>query len=116
MLFRSAVELYRPLDDSQFIVHAESEETLAWEPTKLVLETWKTLLELYPSNILSEAEFLKLQDEVKVKANAKGKNLFMPIRVAVIGKPHGTELKILVPLMSKKSLISRVEKVLKRWS
>ena len=42
----------------------------------------------------------------------KGKNLFMPIRVAVIGKPQGTELKILVPLMKKSSLIERADKAL----
>jgi nondiscriminating glutamyl-tRNA synthetase len=38
--------------------------------------------------------------------------LFMPIRVAVIGQPHGTELKTLVPLLNKSSLIKRVESCL----
>ena len=37
----------------------------------------------------------------------------MPIRVAVIGQPHGAELKILVPLLHKKSLLSRVDQCLK---
>ncbi|MNT96133.1 Glutamate--tRNA ligase [compost metagenome] len=58
---------------------------------------------------MSEDEFLKIQDEVKAKTGAKGKNLFMPIRVAVIGKPHGTELKILVPLIKKSSLVHRAD-------
>ena len=42
----------------------------------------------------------------------KGKHLFMPIRVAVIGKPQGTELKMLVPLLHKKTLIRRADSVL----
>ena len=107
-----AVELFRPLDDSQYEIFPESTETLLWEPTKAVLGSWLELLKAHPGERMTEAEFLKMQDEVKVKANAKGKNLFMPIRVAVIGKPHGTELKILIPLMKKSSLIARAEKAL----
>ncbi len=107
-----AVELFRPLDDSQYEIFAESEETLKWEPTKAVLMAWIEFLKAFPGERMTEAEFLKMQDEVKVKTNAKGKNLFMPIRVAVIGKPHGTELKILIPLMRKTSLIARAEKAL----
>lgn len=107
-----AIELYRPLSDSAFVIHAESEETLKWEPTRAVLTAWRDLLAAHPTDFLTEAEFLKIQDEVKVKANAKGKNLFMPIRVAVIGKPHGTELKTLIPLMKKSSLIQRAETAL----
>lgn len=107
-----AVELYRPLDDSQYEIFPESDETLKWEPTKAVLQAWIELLKAHPGERMTEAEFLKMQDEVKVKTGAKGKNLFMPIRVAVIGKPHGTELKILIPLMKKSSLIARAEKAL----
>ena len=107
-----AIELYRPLDDSQYEIFADSDETLKWEPTKAVLAAWIELLKAYPGERMSEAEFLKMQDEVKIKTSAKGKNLFMPIRVAVIGKPHGTELKILIPLMKKSSLVARAEKAL----
>lgn len=113
-ILSDAVELYRPLDDKSFEVLPESEETLKWEPTKMVLTAWIELLKAHPGDSLTEAEFLKVQDEVKNKTGAKGKNLFMPIRVAVIGKPHGTELKILVPMMKKSSLISRAEMALQK--
>ncbi|MBK9321685.1 MAG: glutamate--tRNA ligase [Bdellovibrionaceae bacterium] len=106
------IELYRPLNDKSFVVLPEAEETLAWEPTKAVLVAWRDLVAATGKEYLSEEEFLKIQDEVKVKANAKGKNLFMPIRVAVIGKPHGTELKILVPLIKTSSLVDRANKVI----
>ena len=64
--------------------------------------------------ILTEEEFLKLQDSIKDSQGVKGKQLFMPIRVAVIGKPQGTELKMLVPLLHKKTLISRSNEILNR--
>lgn len=106
---QDAVELYRPLSDRSYVIHPESAETLAWEPTRAVLQAWHDLLVAEPTEYMTEQRFLQLQDMVKEKAGAKGKNLFMPIRVAVIGKPHGTELKILVPLMKKSSLIKRAE-------
>ncbi len=107
-----AVTLFRPLDDASFVILDESEETLKWEPTKAVLSAWHDLVAAHPSDYMTEAEFLKMQDEVKNKTGAKGKNLFMPIRIAVIGKPHGTELKTLVPLMMKNSLLARAQQAL----
>ncbi|HWU44866.1 MAG TPA: glutamate--tRNA ligase [Bdellovibrio sp.] len=109
-----AIELYKPLNDKSYVVLPEADETLKWEPTKAVLATWRDLVKAHPSDYLSEEEFLKIQDEVKNKTGAKGKNLFMPIRVAVIGKPHGTELKILVPLIKKSSLVARAEEALSK--
>lgn len=107
-----AIELYRPLDDKSFAILPEADETLKWEPTKAVLTAWRDLVQAFPGEYMTEEEFLKIQDEVKVKTGAKGKNLFMPIRVAIIGKPHGAELKILVPLMKKSSLVARADQAL----
>ncbi|XGC79597.1 glutamate--tRNA ligase [Bdellovibrio bacteriovorus] len=107
-----AIELYKPLNDKSYVILPEAEETLKWEPTKAVLSAWRDLIAAHPSDYLTEEEFLKFQDEVKNKTGAKGKNLFMPIRVAVIGKPHGAELKILVPLIKKQSLVARAEQAL----
>lgn len=109
-----AIELYRPLDDSQFKILPEADEIFTWEPTKKVLQTWVELLNKHPGETLTGDEFLKIQDEVKNQAGAKGKNLFQPIRVAVIGKPHGMELKILIPFLKKSSLIERAKIVLQR--
>jgi nondiscriminating glutamyl-tRNA synthetase len=112
-----AVTLYQPLDDSKFEISAESEEVFAWgEITKLVLSAWKNELQVFSKDFLTEDEFLQVQDRVKATTQAKGKNLFQPIRVAVIGKPHGTELKILVPLMPKSSLLKRVDIALLKMS
>ncbi|MFP5519809.1 MAG: glutamate--tRNA ligase [Bdellovibrionia bacterium] len=110
--FVDAIEYYRPLSDSSYVIHEEAKETLSWESSKAVLQAWKQLLVAANKDFLSEEEFLKIQDEVKNLTGAKGKFLFMPIRVAVIGKPHGAELKILIPLLKVSSLVARAEKVL----
>ena len=107
-----AVTLYTPLDETKFAVSDESAEVLGWPTTVAVLETWKKLLADHKTPFLTEADFVNFENEVKVQSQTKGKNLFMPMRVAVIGKPHGTELKLLTPLIAVKSLISRVDKVL----
>lgn len=107
-----AVELYRPLSDGSYQILPESAEALAWQTSRAVLTSWRDLLQSCGKDFLTEAEFLKIQDQVKDAAGAKGKNLFAPIRVAVIGKPQGAELKILIPLIKTSSLVARANQVL----
>lgn len=104
-----APKLFEPLDDSKFSLKPEAEEVKGWPESKKVWEAWRAELQSHAAPMVSEAEFTAMQDRVKVAAAVKGKTLFMPIRVAVIGQPHGTELKILVPLMNRESLLKRVD-------
>lgn len=106
-----AIELFRPIDDSGFKIHDEAKEVFAWDTSRKVWQAWKDALEKAPDYLTSE-QFDQLQNQIKDQTSVKGKNLFMPIRVSVIGKPHGSELKTLVPLIHRQSLISRVEKCL----
>lgn len=115
-VLKDAEELFRPICDKHFLITEEANEALGWETSRAVLEVWLKNLESRAAEYMTEAEFLALQDLVKNETGAKGKNLFMPLRVAVIGKPHGAELKILVPLLRRQSLIHRAQQVLKRWS
>ncbi|MCH9753444.1 MAG: glutamate--tRNA ligase [Alphaproteobacteria bacterium] len=46
--------------------------------------------------------------EVKEKTSRKGKNLFMPVRLALTGLQHGPELKFLLPLITKEKSIKRL--------
>lgn len=113
-VLKDAVALYTPLDDNKYEIFPESDEALKWDTTKAVLQSWKELVQAHPTETFSEADFLKIQDEVKNKTGQKGKNLFFPIRIALIGRPQGAELKILVPLMHKQSIIKRAEKALEK--
>lgn len=113
-VLKDAEELFKPICDKHFSISDEASEALGWETSKTVLQAWLEQLEARTSDYMTEAEFNTLQDGVKNKAGVKGKTLFMPLRVAVIGKPHGTELKILVPLLSRSSLIRRAQLVLQK--
>lgn len=109
-----AVELYLPLSKSAMIVHEESKEVLNWVTSKAVINEWKNQVAQVSDKYLSEAQFMAIQDAVKVNCKVKGKELFMPIRVAVVGKPHGAELKILVPLIEKTILLKRADSILSK--
>ena len=113
MTLADAEKLFLPLADSKFAIGEEAKEVFSWPDSRKVWEAWKAELQNHPSDRVTEAEFNGLQDKVKNATGTKGKNLFQPIRVAVIGQPQGAELKILVPLLSKASLIKRVETVLR---
>lgn len=109
---KDAVELFRPLSETPIAIAPEAHEVLSFPTTRAVLEAWKKGIEQSGSDYLTEEQFLKLQDSIKDAQNVKGKQLFQPIRVAVIGKPQGTELKMLVPLMHKRTLLARADEVL----
>jgi glutamyl-tRNA synthetase len=47
-------------------------------------------------------------NEIKKKTDRKGKDLFMPIRLALSGKEHGPELKFLVNLIERKEILNRL--------
>lgn len=107
-----SVELFKPLARGSFQVLPEAQETLAWESSRAVVGKWMEIIQGHPKAHLSEEEFNAAQEQVKSSCQVKGKFLFMPIRVAVLGKPHGAELKILVPLLDKSELVARAQTVL----
>jgi len=111
-IFSDAVGLYEVFDDTKFLIHSDADEFLKIETTKLVLEIWLNLVSELQTEFMTTEDFLRIENEIKVKAGVKGKNLFMPMRVAVIGKPHGTELKLLVSLIKKASLVARAQKAI----
>ena len=61
---------------------------------------------------LTPASFDLWMEAVKPNVKVKGKNLFMPIRIALTGKEHGPELKRLFYILGKKKLQTRLERAL----
>lgn len=57
-------------------------------------------------------DFDTFVDALKPKVKAKGKNLFMPLRMALTGKEHGPELKRLLPAFGLDGLKRRLERAL----
>ena len=48
-------------------------------------------------------------DAIKRATGAKGKALFQPLRLALTGRAHGPELKVLLPLIGRKRALARLE-------
>jgi len=108
---QDAATSLKVLDDESFSISEESQDVLAWESTRELLAGWRQGIEAMPRSHMTETEFLALQEKLKDQVKVKGKHLFMPLRVAVLGKPHGTELKLVVPLLSKAQLLNRVSRL-----
>jgi glutamyl-tRNA synthetase len=54
---------------------------------------------LLPAAPWDEATWTRWTDAVKEKTGKKGKELFMPLRLALTGYDHGPEMKILLPMI-----------------
>lgn len=107
-----AVTPFKYLSEASFEVAEAGAETMTWEKSLEVVSTWKALVAEKSEEFLSVEQFEEIQKQVQAKADVKGKNLFMPIRVAVVGVPQGADLKDLVPLIPRDKLLERAEKVI----
>ncbi|MER1987813.1 MAG: glutamate--tRNA ligase [Solibacillus sp.] len=86
----------------------EAKEVLAGEMVPAVMAAFKTQLETIES---FDADSIKVAIKaVQKETGAKGKNLFMPIRVVTTGQMHGPELPNAISLIGKEKAIARVEK------
>ncbi|WNB91993.1 glutamate--tRNA ligase [Bacillus sp. NEB1478] len=64
-----------------------------------------------------EAEDIKaMMKAVQKETGQKGKNLFMPIRVATTGQTHGPDLPAAVALLGKEVIVKRLNNVLSKIS
>jgi len=63
---------------------------------------------LLPQNTKDENCWNLWLNEIKQKTPRKGKELFMPIRLALSGKEHGPELKFLVNLIEREEILQRL--------
>ncbi|SKA96031.1 glutamyl-tRNA synthetase /glutamate--tRNA(Gln) ligase [Caloramator quimbayensis] len=93
--------------DEVKIENEEAAEVLKQEHVVSLLD------ELYA--IVNEAEKLdnefiqNMFKELKNRTGAKGKALFMPVRVALTGQVHGAELVNIIELLGKDNVLKRIE-------
>ena len=85
-------------------------EILNNESSQTVLKSFNTKLEKTP--ILDSKSFKtivsKIQDEIKVG----GKDLWMPIRIAITGKMHGPDVASIVEILGKEVCIQRLNYII----
>ncbi len=92
------------------VADGEAKEVLTGETVPAVLTAFKGQIEA-----LTEFDVPAIKAAIKAvqkETGIKGKNLFMPIRVAVSGEMHGPELGDTIVLLGKEKTIAHLEKAL----
>jgi glutamyl-tRNA synthetase len=82
------------------------------EPLAPVIEDAKLCREaaaLLPPEPWDESTWSAWSSAVKQASGAKGKALFQPLRLALTGREHGPELKLLLPLIGRVRAAARLE-------
>jgi nondiscriminating glutamyl-tRNA synthetase len=111
--FVDGVELFSMLRlGDELSLNDQAKDVLTWDSTGRVLKVWIEVLKETDKDYFDAADVDTFTSIVKEKAEVKGKHLFMPLRVASIGRAHGTEIKDLIPLIPKDELIRRAESLL----
>ena len=64
---------------------------------------------MLPDDPWGETTWKSWTDDVKQATGRKGKGLFMPLRLALTGKPHGPELAALLPLIGRERAMARLQ-------
>lgn len=113
---RSNVRLFSELKEFILpLVHpatldAEAKTLLNTDIAKQVLKNYHQAIDAmsWPVN---EENFKSMMEQVKQDSGAKGKNLFMPIRLALTGQSHGPELINLFKWINKTEILSRIQHV-----
>jgi glutamyl-tRNA synthetase len=66
---------------------------------------------LLPDGAWDENTWGQWTEKVKVATGRKGKGLYLPLRMALTGLPHGPELKLLLPLIGRDRALKRLSGV-----
>src|SRR5699024_2374326 len=104
-----------PLSELFFREHLdftdEAKEVLNGEQVPTVMtELIKQFESLEPFD--EPAEIKKSIKAVQKETGVKGKQLFMPIRVAVTGQTHGPELPNTIALLGRDKVLSRLKRII----
>ena len=67
------------------------------------------LADTLPEGKLTENSWQEWLSEIKSRTDRKGKQLFMPIRLALTGMEHGPELPGLLPLIGRDRILQRLK-------
>jgi glutamyl/glutaminyl-tRNA synthetase len=92
---------------SQVSLNGEQNEIVKSETSKqvfaLLLSKIEQLLEITTDN------FKPALSEVQKESGIKGKNLFMPVRLALTGEEHGPELGLIAYVLGKDEVLKRLK-------
>jgi len=91
--------------DQMDVTHPD--ERLNTDITKKIIATFRDeIFNLQNANADSMAEAIKI---VGKKLAVKGKDLFIPIRIALTGEEHGPELKLVIDYLGKETILKKLD-------
>ena len=102
---KDAIQVY--LDSYVWQVPQGFTEIINWDHTKSIWQYWQQWL--VSEQVISAENIADVMQHLTEKYGVKGKQLFMPLRAAVIGQLHGADVRIAAPLISRASLLKRVK-------
>ena len=112
----TAAEEIVPLTDLFFEdfpeLTAAEKEVMAGETVPTVLKAFKAKLEAMSDDEFVVENIFPQIKAVQKETGIKGKNLFMPIRIAVSGEMHGPELPETIFLLGREKSIKHIDQVL----
>lgn len=111
------------VDPAQALSTPENAEVLAADRTRAVVEAFARRATAESS--LTPQRFKEIMNEVKSETGTKGKDLYHPVRIALIGAHSGPDFDRLIPLIEEgsrlelpvrvKSVRERVQEFLAAW-
>ena len=99
------VDLYHEFFHENFELSTDLETTLLSLPTKEVLNQFVKEIQNLEFSATNLEEALK---EVGLITQKKGKDLFMPIRIATTAEAHGPSLPVSLSLLGKEKVLARI--------
>lgn len=109
------VELLKQwFDQKSFKIIDESDEILAWPKSKDIIQSWHDSIQ--DVAFLSALDYENIVANIKKTHDVKGKFLFRPLRVAMIGQPNGPDLHVLAEAIPAQLLKERAQACLKKCS
>lgn len=115
-IFKDNIERFDQLPDRLEIL----DDDFSYEDKSLVenpqsREIFQAALAILPSlERGGEAFYEDFVDALKPKVKARGKELFMPLRLALTGKEHGPELKRILPALGRERCLKRFQRALSK--
>jgi glutamyl-tRNA synthetase len=92
----------------------ESEEVKQITEKETSQKVYSTLIDIMRSTkTVNKENFKDVMKKVQEQIGVKGKDLFMPVRIAITGTMHGPEMPLVIDVFGKEECINRIQKILK---
>lgn len=92
------------------ILSPELKAFIELESSKKVLNNFKKQLEQI--DVINLDNATEIVNKIKVEENVKGKELFLPIRIACIFKEHGPEINKTMTIIGKQRILENITKLI----